>query len=56
MTEGLQRRALAAGVALVLVWGAAFSIQKLAYAALSPGGFLFLRSLLMSACALALLA
>lgn len=56
MNDGQQRQALAAGIALILIWGASFTIQKLAYAALSPGGFLFLRSLLMSGCALALLA
>ena len=53
--EGAQRRALAAGVVLVLVWGTSFSIQKAAYAAMGPGTFLFGRSLLMAACALALL-
>lgn len=53
--ERTQRRALAAGVALVLVWGTSFSIQKGAYAAMGPGTFLFARSLLMAACALALL-
>jgi len=53
--EGSQRRALVAGVALVLVWGMSFSIQKAAYAAMGPGAFLFGRSLLMAACALAVL-
>lgn len=51
----LQRRALAAGLFLVLVWGASFTIQKAAYAAMGPGGFLFVRSLVMSACAVMLL-
>ncbi len=51
----LQTRALAAALLLALLWGASFSIQKAAYAAMGPGGFLFGRSLLMSACALALL-
>ena len=40
---------------LVLLWGSGFTIQKMAYAALGPGGFLFGRSLLMSACAVAVL-
>ena len=53
--ESAQRRALAAGLLLVLVWGASFSIQKAAYAAMGPGAFLFCRSLLMALCALALL-
>ncbi len=51
----LQARALAAALLLALLWGASFSIQKAAYAAMGPGGFLFGRSLLMAACALALL-
>lgn len=49
------RRALQAGWLLVLLWGAAFSIQKSAYAAMGPATFLFLRSLLMAGCALVLL-
>ncbi len=53
--HALQRRALGASLLLVLLWGASFTIQKVAYSALGPGGFLFGRSLLMSACAVALL-
>ncbi len=53
--QGRQRQALTAGIALIGIWGASFTIQKLAYAELTPGGFLFLRSLLMSACAVVLL-
>lgn len=57
MSDGaaLQRRALGAGLLLVLLWGAAFTIQKAAYAAIGPGGFLFGRSAVMSVCAVALL-
>lgn len=57
MNDGaaLQRRALGAGLLLVLLWGAAFTIQKAAYAAIGPGGFLFGRSALMSLCAVVLL-
>ncbi|MBL8347207.1 MAG: DMT family transporter [Rubrivivax sp.] len=51
-----QRRALAAGLLLVALWGAAFSIQKVAYAAMGPGAFLFLRSFVMGCCAAGLLA
>ena len=51
----VQQRALFAGVLLVLLWGASFSIQKAAYAAMGPGAYLFGRSLLMALCALALL-
>lgn len=50
-----QGRALLAGLFLVLVWGASFSIQKAAYSAMGPGAFLFCRSLLMSLLALALM-
>ena len=53
--QALQRRALGASLLRVLLWGATFTIQKAAYAALGPGGFLFGRSLLMSACAVGLL-
>ncbi len=57
MSDGtaLQRRALGAGLLLVLLWGAAFTIQKAAYAAMGPGGFLFGRSAVMSLCAVLLL-
>lgn len=57
MNDGaaLQRRALGAGLLLVLLWGAAFTIQKAAYTAMGPGGFLFGRSALMSVCAIVLL-
>lgn len=50
-----ERRALWAGVLVVLLWGASFTIQKSAYAAMGPASFLFLRSALMATCALALL-
>ena len=57
MSDGaaLQRRALGAGLLLVLLWGAAFTIQKAAYAAMGPGGFLFGRSAVMTLCAVLLL-
>ena len=51
----VQQRALSGGVLLVLLWGASFSIQKAAYAAMGPGAYLFGRSLLMALCARALL-
>ena len=50
------RHALWAALALIVVWGANFSVQKAVFAALSPGGFLFLRYLLMPVAAGALLA
>jgi drug/metabolite transporter (DMT)-like permease len=42
-----ERRALWAALALILVWGANFSVQKAVFVALQPGGFLFLRYLVL---------
>jgi drug/metabolite transporter (DMT)-like permease len=53
--ERLQRWALWAALATIVVWGANFSIQKAVYAVATPGGFLFARYLIMPVCALALL-
>ena len=50
-----QRWALWAALGTLVVWGANFSIQKQVFAAATPGGFLFVRYLIMPACALALL-
>ncbi len=50
-----QRAALLLAVALILVWGGNFSVQKLVFTALTPGGFLFARYLIMPICAVALL-
>jgi len=44
-----------AAVAVIVVWGANFSVQKAIFAAIPPTGFLFARYLIMPACALALL-
>ena len=41
------RHALWAALAMVAVWGSNFSVQKAVFAALSPGGFLFARYLMM---------
>jgi len=41
------RHALWAALAMVAVWGSNFSVQKAVFAALSPGGFLFVRYLVM---------
>ena len=49
------RHALWAALALIVVWGANFSVQKAVFAALSPGGFLFVRYLFMPLAAAALL-
>lgn len=51
----LQSIALAAALALIVVWGVNFSLQKFVFQAVTPGGFLFVRYLIMPACALALL-
>ena len=50
-----QTQALAAGLVMVTVWGANFSVQKYVFTAMPPGAFLFARYLLMPACALLLL-
>lgn len=50
-----QRTALLLALALVLVWGINFSVQKAVFTVLSPGGFLFARYLIMPVCAVALL-
>jgi len=50
-----QRAALLLGLALVLVWGANFTVQKAVFGALGPGGFLFARYLIMPLCAVLLL-
>jgi drug/metabolite transporter (DMT)-like permease len=50
-----QQLALAAGIAVVAVWGANFAVQKALFRVLPPGGFLFARYLLMPACAALLL-
>jgi len=49
-------QALVVALAIIVVWGANFSIQKALFAAIQPAGFLFARYLIMPACALALLA
>jgi len=49
------RRALWVALALVVVWGANFTVQKAVFAALSPGGFLFARYLMMPLAATLLL-
>ena len=53
--ERLQRRALWVALAIIVVWGANFSVQKAIYDVATPGGFLFVRYLIMPACAIALL-
>jgi drug/metabolite transporter (DMT)-like permease len=49
------RQALWAALALVVVWGANFSVQKALFEVLSPGGFLFIRYLVMPVAAAFLL-
>jgi drug/metabolite transporter (DMT)-like permease len=50
-----QRAALLLALALVRVWGSNFSVQKAVFTALTPGGFLFARYLIMPVCAVLLL-
>jgi drug/metabolite transporter (DMT)-like permease len=50
-----QRTALWVAFAMIVVWGANFSVQKAVFDAASPGGFLFVRYLVMPVCALLLL-
>jgi drug/metabolite transporter (DMT)-like permease len=50
-----QQLALAAGIGVVAVWGANFTVQKALFELLPPGAFLFARYLLMPLCAALLL-
>ena len=47
--------ALAAALALIVIWGVNFSLQKFVFNVVGPGGFLFARYLIMPACAILLL-
>jgi drug/metabolite transporter (DMT)-like permease len=49
------RRALWVALGLVLIWGANFSVQKAVFNAITPGGFLFIRYLIMPLAAATLL-
>jgi drug/metabolite transporter (DMT)-like permease len=49
------RQALWAALALIVVWGANFSVQKAVFEVLRPGGFLFVRYLIMPLAAALLL-
>jgi drug/metabolite transporter (DMT)-like permease len=51
----LQRKALWVALALILCWGANFSVQKMVFREMSPGGFLMARYLIMPLAAAALL-
>jgi drug/metabolite transporter (DMT)-like permease len=50
-----ERKALWVALVLVLVWGANFSVQKMVFTAVSPGGFLMARYLIMPVAAALLL-
>ncbi len=50
-----ESRALAAGILMVCIWGANFSVQKYLFTAMPPGAFLFARYLIMPTFALLLL-
>jgi len=47
--------ALATALTLIVIWGINFTVQKYVYTVTGPGGFLFVRYLIMPACAVALL-
>ena len=49
------RQALWAALVLIAIWGANFSVQKEVFKALSPGGFLFVRYLVLPVAAALLL-
>ncbi len=53
--DARERAALLLALALVLVWGSNFTVQKAVFDAITPAGFLFVRYLVMPVCALALL-
>jgi drug/metabolite transporter (DMT)-like permease len=55
VSSKVERRALWAALAMVAVWGSNFSVQKAVFTALSPGGFLFARYLMMPLAAALLL-
>ena len=50
-----ERKALWVAFALILVWGSNFSVQKMVFTAMSPGGFLMVRYLVMPVAAALLL-
>jgi len=50
-TPDVQRRALWIALALILVWGSNFTVQKLIFPILTPAGFLFARFLVLPICA-----
>jgi drug/metabolite transporter (DMT)-like permease len=50
-----ERRALWIALGLIVVWGSNFSVQKMVFEAMSPGGFLFARYLTMPVAAALLL-
>ena len=54
-TPDRSRHALWAALAMVAVWGSNFTVQKAVFSALSPGGFLFARYLMMPVAATLLL-
>ncbi len=52
---GSQGKALLVGLALVLVWGVNYSVQKLTFPVIGPDGFLFARYLILPILAIALM-
>lgn len=56
MPDRRQDLSLIVALVTVVVWGCNFSLQKYLFDRLTPAGFLFLRYMIMPACAVALLA
>jgi drug/metabolite transporter (DMT)-like permease len=50
-----ERKALWVAMVLIVVWGSNFSVQKMVFSAMSPGGFLMVRYLVMPVAAALLL-
>ena len=55
MNHPKEKAALWAALVLIVIWGANFSVQKAVFAAITPGGFLFVRYLVMPVAAVLLL-
>lgn len=54
-SPGAQSLALAAGIAVVIVWGANFVVSKALFEVMSPAAFMFARYLVMPLCAAVML-
>jgi drug/metabolite transporter (DMT)-like permease len=55
VSDARERKALWIALVLIVVWGANFTVQKMLFTAMSPGGFLFARYLIVPIAAALLL-